>query len=105
MTCNNLMMGKGAVVTLLCCTIQPSENLSKKHPNMDREQMFKNSIVLCCKMNKIRKKEAGCIIFTHQDFRDCDALIELYTIEIWCQITSEVDRHLLLSYGTLEERK
>ena len=55
-------------------------------------------------MKKIRKKEVGCIILTYQDFHNGGALIELYTLERWCQISTEGDRHILFSDGTLEER-
>ena len=55
-------------------------------------------------MKKIRKKEAGCIVFTRQDFRGGNALIGLCALERWCQITTEGDRHILFRDGPLEER-
>ena len=76
MTRNKLKIGKGAVVTVLCHTIHPSKYTRKKYPNMERVQKLKNVVVIRRKMKKIRKKEAGCIIFAHLDFRDDDALID-----------------------------
>ena len=62
----------------------------------------KNAVVLHRKMNKIGKKESGCIIFTHQEFHDSDSLIEIYNLERWCQINTEDARNLLFRDGTLE---
>ena len=70
---------------------------------MERVQKLKNVVVIRRKMKKIRKKEAGCIIFAHLDFRDDDALIDPCYLEWWCQINTEGDRNLLLSDGTLAE--
>ena len=49
------------------------------------------------------QKEAKCIIFAHQDFHDGDTLINIYTLNQWCIITTEDDRHLFLSGGIVEE--
>ena len=77
MTRNKLDIGKGCFVTLLFLIINPYEQIRDKDPNMDMKQRLKNAVVLHCEMNKIRKKEAGCILFTHLDFRGGGALIEL----------------------------
>ena len=84
MTCNKLNMGKGATFVVLCRTIHPSKHNRKKYPNMERGKRLKDVIVLRREMNKIRQKEAGCIIFTQQDSHDDDALIELYSLERSC---------------------
>ena len=42
-------------------------------------------------------------IFTHQDFHNCDALINLYNLQQWCIITTENYRHLIFSDGPFEE--
>ena len=104
MTRNKLDIGKGYFVTLLFLIINPYEQIRDNDPNMDMEQRLKNAVVLHCEMKKIRKKEAGCILFTHLDFRGGGALIELYALERWCKIVTEYDRHILFSDVPLEER-
>ena len=54
-------------------------------------------------MKKLPPKEGGCIIFASQDFRNDYSQKELFALACWCQITTEGDRHLLFSYGPLEE--
>ena len=66
-------------------------------------QRLKNAVFIHREIKKIHQKEAGCIIFTHQDFHNGDAPIELYALEQWCKITTEDVRELLFSGGTLEE--
>ena len=69
---------------------------------MERGEKLKNAVVLCHKMKKIRQKEAGYIIFNHQNVRNGEAPIKLYYIEEWIQIITEVDRHLVFDNETLE---
>ena len=70
---------------------------------MERGKRLKNAVVILRKVNKIRQKEVECIIFTHQDFRNSNAPIELYDIEKWCQITTWGARYLLFSDVLVEE--
>ena len=104
MTCNKLTMGKGSIVKVLFCTTHPLEHIKKKYPNMERVHRIENYVVLRRKMKKMRSKEAGCILFTDQYFRDGEDSIKLYALEWWCQISTEVGRHLFFSDGNLEER-
>ena len=46
MTGNNMVMGKGAVVTVLCRTIHPCEHIINKYFNMERGQRLKNEVVI-----------------------------------------------------------
>ena len=103
MTCENLAMGKGTVIKLLFRAIHPYKHIRKEYPNMERGQRLKNAVVLRSQMKKTPQREAVSIIFTHQDFRDGDDLIELYNIERWRLITTEGDRHLFFSDGPSEE--
>ena len=70
---------------------------------MERGQRPQKTFVLRRETNKTHKKDAGCIIFNHQDIQNGDTPIELYTLEKWCQIITEGDIHLLFSDGPLEE--
>ena len=70
---------------------------------MERGQRLENVIVLHRKKKKICQKEAGCIIFTHQDFCDGESPINPYALDLWFRITTEGTRHLLFDDGPLEE--
>ena len=45
MTHDNLVIGKGSVVMLLCHTIKPSEHISKKYLKIDRGKRLENAVV------------------------------------------------------------
>ena len=58
-------------------------------------------VLVCNEINKIHRKEVGCIIFNHQDFRSGGAPIKLYALEKWYQIATEGDRYIFFNYGPL----
>ena len=82
---NNMEMGKGDVVKVLCCTIHHYKYTRKKYLNMERVQRLKNSVVLRRETNKISNDESLCIIiFTHQELPNGNDLIDLYPLDQWC---------------------
>ena len=46
MTRDKLTMGKGSIVTVSLCNIQPSKYIRKKYPNMERGHSINNAVVL-----------------------------------------------------------
>ena len=70
---------------------------------MEMRQRIKIAVVLQSEMIKICQKEAGCIIFSHQNFHGGDDPIKLYFVERRCLITTEGAWNIFFSDGTVEE--
>ena len=56
MTHKEMVMGKGAIVTILCRTIHPYEHIRNKYWNIARGKRLKNAVVIRLKVKKIDKK-------------------------------------------------
>ena len=57
MTCGKLAMRKRSTITLLLCTMHPSNHIRKKYLKMERGHRLKNSVVLYHKMKKVWQKK------------------------------------------------
>ena len=51
-----MVIGKGSVVMLLCHTIKPSEQISKKYLKIDRGKRLENGVVFYTQWIKYAKK-------------------------------------------------